>query len=69
MLFRKDIEPRCMYCSLGSQLDEQQVVCRKRGIVNACAHCNSFHYDPLKRVPPRPVNLDTQKLGEEDFSL
>lgn len=69
MLFRKDIEPRCMYCSRGSQLNEQQVVCRKKGIVDACANCSAFRYDPLKRVPPRPVSLDPGKLSEEDFSL
>ena len=69
MLFRKDIEPRCMYCSRASRLNEQQVVCRKRGVVNACAHCDAFRYDPLKRVPPRPTSLDTEKLSEEDFSL
>lgn len=69
MLFRKDIEPRCMYCSRGSQLNEQQVVCRKKGIVDACASCGAFHYDPLKRVPPRPASLDPEKLKQEDFSL
>jgi hypothetical protein len=32
-------------------------------------HCRAFQYDPLKRVPPRPVPLNTERLKEEDFSL
>jgi hypothetical protein len=45
------------------------VACVKRGIVPAESHCRSFRYDPLKRVPPRPAALDTEKLNEADFSL
>ena len=32
-------------------------------------HCRAFKYDPLKRVPPRPAALETERLKEEDFSL
>ena len=31
--------------------------------------CAYFKYDPLKRVPPRPAALETERLKEEDFSL
>lgn len=68
-LFRKDIEPRCAYCDKGSQISETEVACVKRGIVPAEHNCSAFRYDPLKRVPPRPVKLDNRKLKEEDFSL
>ena len=68
-LFRKDIEPRCAYCEKGSQINDNDVACVKKGIVSAEDHCGSFRYDPLKRVPPRPVKLETQKLKQEDFSL
>lgn len=68
-LFRKDIEPRCAYCDKGSQISETEVACVKRGIVPAEHSCSAFRYDPLKRVPPRPVKLDNRKLKEEDFSL
>lgn len=67
-LFRK-MEPRCAYCQRGQQINEGDVMCVKRGIVSADAHCHAFKYDPLKRVPPRPASLDTGKLKEEDFSL
>ena len=68
-LFRKDIEPRCAYCQKGTQFSEDQVACVKRGIVDAGYHCAAFRYEPLKRVPPRPVKLEQGKLQPEDFSL
>ncbi len=69
MLFRKDIEPRCAYCDKGTVVNDNEVICRKRGIVPIDGCCRAFCYDPLKRVPPRPVKLNTEKLSEEDFSL
>lgn len=69
MLFRKKMEPRCAYCKKGATLSETEVACVKRGIVDAAHHCSAFCYDPLKRVPPRPVKLETDKLSAEDFSI
>ena len=69
MLFRKDIEPRCAYCTQGVRINETQVACVKKGIVAAENRCFRFRYDPLKRVPPRPMKLETDKLREEDFQL
>ena len=70
MLFRKNIEPRCAYCAQGVRINETQVACMKE------RHCGGgeslrfrFRYDPLKRVPPRPAQLSTDGLKEEDFSL
>lgn len=69
VLFRKNIDPRCIYCQRGTQINERDVACVKRGIVPVEHHCRAFKYDPLKRVPPRPAALNTEKLEEEDFSL
>lgn len=69
MLFEKKIEPRCAYCTRCAPLDEDSVMCLKKGVMPAADHCRSFRYDPLKRVPPRPVKLNTDKLSEEDFTL
>ena len=69
MLFRKKIDPRCAYCVKGTRISDREVACVKCGVVAAEHHCRGFHYDPLKRVPPRPASLDTAKLKEEDFSL
>ena len=68
-LFRRDMDPRCAYCEKGRQINEREVACVKRGVVPVEYHCRAFRYDPLKRVPPRPAALDTEKLSEADFSL
>ena len=68
-LFQKKFEPRCTYCAHGRAMGEDQVVCPKKGVMAAGSHCRSFKYDPLKRVPPRPMKLETAGLSEEDFQL
>ena len=69
MLFTKKIEPRCAYCKRGAALDEEQVICLKKGVVSAGGSCRAFRYDPLKRVPPKPAILELGKLRDEDFAL
>lgn len=69
MLFQKNIEPRCTYCTRSAHLDEKSVLCAKKGVMSAGDHCASFRYDPLKRVPPRPAAPDFSRLKEEDFAL
>ena len=69
MLFEEKIDPRCVYCRWGQRLNEREVACVKRGVVAVEHACRAFRYDPLKRVPPRPAALDTEKLRREDFSL
>lgn len=68
-LFQENIEPRCTYCAKGAPLEEERILCAKKGVVPAGGHCSAFHYDPLKRVPPKPARLDTSKLSEADFRL
>ena len=69
MLFQKGIEPRCVYCARGTQLNEESILCPKRGVVPAARSCGAFRYDPLKRVPPAPVMPDFSRLKDEDFQL
>ena len=69
MLFRKNVEPRCAYCEKGCPVSDTQVACVKKGIMSMEDRCGAFRYDPLKRVPPRPVELDTEKFSPEDFQL
>jgi len=68
-LFRKDIEPRCAYCARGCVINDREVVCSRKGVVAVEYHCGRFQYDPLKRVPPRPVKLETSRLRPEDFAI
>ena len=69
MLFSKKIEPRCPYCQRGRVLDDESILCVKQGITAPDRACPAFRYDPLKRVPPRPVAPDFSRLKEEDFQL
>ena len=68
-LFRRDIEPRCAYCQKGSVINEREAVCPRKGVVAVEYHCSRFRYDPLKRVPPRPVRLALSGGSDEDFQL
>ncbi len=69
MLFRKKMERSCSYCAHGTKIDEEQVLCIKRGVVSVCGQCRKFSYDPCKRIPPKPKALDFRKYDNEDFSL
>lgn len=68
-LFQEKIEPRCVYCARGALLEEERILCPKKGVVSAGDFCGRFQYDPLKRIPPKPVGLDISGLEDEDFSL
>ncbi|MBQ9647613.1 MAG: hypothetical protein IJV43_04530 [Oscillospiraceae bacterium] len=68
-LFRKNMEKRCAYCAFGSAINDREVACARKGVMDAAAHCRKFVYDPLKRVPPRPAALNSGKYSAEDFKL
>ncbi len=42
MLFRRDMEPRCAYCTKGNVINEREVICERRGIVAVEYHCSRF---------------------------
>lgn len=69
MLFRKKIQRSCSYCLHGTKIDEEQVLCIKKGMVSICGKCRKFEYDPCKRMPVKQKALDFSKYDEEDFSL
>lgn len=69
MLFRKRIPRSCQYCVNSAVLDEDKLLCTKRGIVSVEHKCRKFRYDPCKRIPVKPKALDFNKYDEEDFSL
>lgn len=68
-MFQKNIEPRCAYCEWASPVDKGKMMCVKQGIVAATGSCRRFRYDPLKRVPPKPVAASFNHLKDEDFTL
>jgi hypothetical protein len=67
-LFRKDIDPRCAYCVCGRQLGHGDVGCVHKGVVKEYFHCKRFRYDPLRRVPHKPVRLG-KNYTEDDFKI
>ena len=69
MLFQKDIEPRCCYCQRGTQLDEEQILCVKKGVVSPGSSCRPSRSAPLRGVPTPPVTRDLGKWKEEVFPL
>lgn len=69
MLFRKKIERSCLYCTYGTQLNEDAILCTKRGVVAPNIKCRKFRYEPCKRVPPKPKAPDFDKYTEDDFTL
>lgn len=69
MLFRKRIEKSCQYCSHGAKLNDEQILCVKKGVVTPTSKCRKFCYDPCKRIPAKPKATNFSKYDEEDFSL
>ena len=69
MLFRKPQERSCHCCRYSTKLNEEMLLCAKKGIVRDLDDCRRFRYDPFKRVPPKPRALDFTKYEEDDFSL
>ncbi len=69
MLFRKKICRSCTYCVNGTKLNDDEILCIKKGIVRIDRNCKKFQYDPCKRIPPKakPINFD--QYDTETFSL
>ena len=69
MLFRKKIERSCAHCAFGVKLDDDTVLCSKKGVRSILGKCRKFQYDPIKRVPRKEKAPDFQKYDAEDFKL
>ena len=69
MLFFKKQPRSCSYCVHGTKLNNDEVLCIKKGIVRIDKKCCKFKYDPLKRVPLMEKSVDFSKYEDDDFSL
>lgn len=69
MLFRKKIARSCTYCAHSARLNENELLCSKKGIRSPEDKCLSFRYDPTRRIPKKAKALDFSKYDQEDFSL
>ena len=69
MLFRKKITPACSYCEYATKLDDEQILCVKKGIRPIDGKCSNFFYDPCKRIPSKQKALDFSSFEDKDYSL
>lgn len=69
MLFRKKIERSCAYCLYGARLEDELILCSRKGIKSTDQKCWRFKYDPCKRIPLKAKAIDFSKYDNEDFSL
>ena len=69
MLFRKRMERFCAYCAHGAKLDDETILCTKRGVKSVDDKCLKFKYDPCKRIPLKAKALDFSRYESEDYSL
>ncbi len=59
---------KCSNCFFGrTPLDNQSVLCEKKGEVNPDGKCRHYKYDPLKRIPAKPI-FDSD-FKPEDFEI
>ena len=69
MLFRKKIERCCAHCVHSSPVEEDEILCSKKGNRHPDDKCMFFTYDPTKRVPKKAKAVDFAKYEEYDYSL
>ena len=69
MLFRKKMAPSCSYCEYATKIDDEQILCVKKGIRPVNSKCGQFFYDPCKRIPKKQKALDFKEFEERDYSL
>ncbi len=69
MLFRKKIERMCKLCVHCTVLDEETVLCCKKGVRAPLSCCRKFRYDPCKRIPLKAKAPDFSRYEEYDYSL
>jgi len=67
-LFGNNIQAACIYCELSYPSGHEGLrICFKKGIVRNEQSCNKFRYDPLLRIPRRPLELE--QFDKKDFTL
>ena len=69
MLFRKKLPRDCIYCAFATKLNEDEILCIKRGSRSISKPCRKFRYDPFKRVPVKSNVQDFTEFKQEDFVL
>ncbi len=64
----KKYPKKCANCFYGrTPMDKCSVLCERKGVVDPESKCRHYRYDPLKRVPQKP--LPQPVFTAEDFEL
>ena len=67
--FDREIDPACRYCAIGTpNVDQDFVLCPKRGVMAAEDHCSAFRYDLLRRRSAGPRKLPPEITGRRTLS-
>ena len=69
MLFRKKMPRACIHCIHGTKLNENEILCKRKGIVAVEHCCRKFEYDPCKRIPMKMKTADLSKYNSDDYTL
>jgi len=69
MLFRKETEKRCAICEHAINIDENDMLCKKYGVVSCNYACKKFEYDPLKRIPKKAAIPSSDQYDTKAFSI
>jgi len=65
---RKEIDRACVNCAFGRHAPEGDLVlCEKKGVKAPDSVCRHFKYDPLNRIPNKPLTLGD--YSPEEFQL
>ena len=67
-LFNTKLRPACVYCGHVESDANGELRCPKKGLVGETFRCRGFRYDPLKRVPPKPLVI-ARELDSEEFKI
>ena len=67
-MFRKDIDPMCIYCMYCDEKNDTFTCIKKNKIVEPDDHCRRFKYDPLRRVPLAPATF-VSNFEDQDFKI
>jgi hypothetical protein len=61
---KRDIpEKTCAFCEMGTRMiDEESVLCKKRGPVSSDYTCRKFVFDPLKETPCPSSSIKKMKM-------
>jgi len=68
LLNKNKYPPKCEYCAKGRlSPNGENVLCKKKGIVEKDDCCSSYKYDVMKRVPDRQPLVD--EIDPADYEI